>query len=87
MVSPSNLLGIAADITVSPFTSLFDFLLNNILAPLAIIVFIGLFFIGQYYLIKMYIFSIKTVFTNIVAIYERVLASKYAKEVKAIWNF
>ena len=62
------------------FTGIWDWLLYNIIAPLLAIVFVALFFIGQYYLFKLYFFAGKFVFNKIFSILNKINKIDFIKE-------
>lgn len=57
------------------FSSFFDFIVNNILLPIVVLFFVGLFFVIQYIFIKMYAW----VFTGGLKTYKAIRDSLFAK--------
>lgn len=53
-----------------------DWILLNIIIPIFAVFFIFMFFIAQYYLIKLYVFVIKTIYTHIVTLIKTLKGSE-----------
>ena len=75
-LNPVNLL--TSTIT-NPILDIWAWLLFNLITPILLIVFLILFFVGQYYLIKLNITLIKYTFINIVKLVNFVLDSPRIK--------
>lgn len=65
-LSPANLVSSVGNTIVSPFIEIWNWLLYNFISPLLVIIFVVLFFVGQYYLLKMYLKFFQYVGANII---------------------
>lgn len=55
----------------------FSWILNNFVIPIIAIIFLVLFFVAQYYLIKIYIYLIKNVIGKVINWYQKLVQNKH----------
>lgn len=77
----SNVIEDTFQTIASPFVDIWNFALYNIISPILLILFVILFFIGQYYLIKLYIKLFQWVFGNLFKLIDLILESKKIKSI------
>lgn len=65
-LSPASIISDVGNAIVSPFITIWNWLLYNFISPLLVIVFVVLFFVGQYYLLKMYFKFFQYIGANII---------------------
>jgi len=76
-----TILDYGVNILVSPFTIIWEWLLMNILTPFLLLAFLILFFVGQFYLIKLYFYVGKVFILNLIKLFNLVMKSKYIKKI------
>ena len=74
-----DVVGLATNSFANVMTGIWQWLLYNLIAPLLLILFIVLFLVGQYFLIKAYYFLIKNVVLRVISMYNMLIDSPRIK--------
>lgn len=83
LISPTKLLDVGTAINnigiFNPLLEIWNWTLYNMISPLFMIIFLILFFVGQFYLIKMNIYIIKNIGLKVITISNFIIKSKKAQ--------
>jgi len=80
-INPANALEGVMNGFTNTITGIWLWILYNLISPLLVIVFVILFFVGQYYLIKLYIKLFEYIGLNMIKLFNFMIQSKFIKKV------